>query len=65
MGQIRKFKESPHWEDVRKILAEEVGFSGSQIHEIGEREGDSFDLVETSLALEEAFGSKLPKRRKS
>lgn len=65
MGEIRKFKNLKDWEEVRKILDEELGLSESQIREIGEQEGDSLDLVEASMVLEEAFGSVLPKRRKS
>jgi acyl carrier protein len=65
MGEIRKFKDLKDWEEVRRILAEELGFSESRIREIGRQEGDSLDLVETSMALEEAFGSNFPKRRKS
>jgi acyl carrier protein len=65
MGEIRKFKDLKDWEEVRKTLDEELGLSESQIREIGEQEGDSLDLVETSMVLEEAFGSMLPKRRKS
>jgi len=65
MRESRKFKDLKDWEEVRKTLDEELGLSESQIREIGEQEGDSLDLVETSMALEEAFGSVLPKRRKS
>ncbi len=36
-----------------------------QIEAIGDVEGDSLDLVETSMALEEDSGSRLLKRPKS
>jgi acyl carrier protein len=65
MGEIKKFRDFPDWKEVRKNLAEELGMDEEQIAAIGETEGDSLDLVETSMALEEAFGSTLPKRRKS
>jgi acyl carrier protein len=65
MGEIKKFKDLPDWEEVRKNLAKELGMDEGQITAIGEVEGDSLDLVETSMALEEAFDSALPKRRKS
>ncbi len=32
---------------------------------VGDVEGDSLDLVETGMALDEAFGSRLLKRPKS
>jgi acyl carrier protein len=65
MGEIKKFREFPDWEEIRTNLAEELGLDEEQIAAIGEVEGDSLDLVETSMALEEAFASKHPKRRKS
>jgi len=37
----------------------------NKIEAIGDVEGDSLDLVEASMALEEAFGSRLLKRPKS
>jgi acyl carrier protein len=65
MGEIKKFRDLPDWEEIRKHLAEELGMDEEQIAAIGEVEGDSLDLVETSMALEEAFGATLSKRRKS
>ena len=65
MGEIKKSRDLPDWEEIRKNLAEELGMDEEQIAPIGEVEGDSLDLVETSMALEEAFGATLPKRRKS
>jgi acyl carrier protein len=65
MGEIKRFRDLPDWEEVRKNLAEELGMDEEQIAAIGEVEGDSLDLVEASMALEEAFGSTLPKGRKS
>ncbi len=65
MGEIKKFRDLPDWEEARKNLAEELGMDEKQIAALGEVEGDSLDLVETTMALEEAFGSTLPKRRKS
>jgi acyl carrier protein len=64
-GEIKKFRDLSDWEEVRKNLAEELGMDEEQIAAIGEVEGDSLDLLETSMALEEAFGLTLPKRRKS
>jgi acyl carrier protein len=46
-------------------LAEELGMDEEQIEAISDVEGDSLDLVETSMALEEDFGSRLLKRPKS
>jgi acyl carrier protein len=65
MRQIKKFRDLRNWEEVRKYLAEELGIDEGQIEAIGDAEGDSLDLVETSMALEEAFGSRLVKRPKS
>jgi acyl carrier protein len=65
MRQIKKFRDLPDWEEVRKSLAEELGMDEGEIELIGEVEGDSLDLVETAMALEEAFGSRLLKRPKS
>jgi acyl carrier protein len=65
MGEIKKFRDLPDWEEGRKNLAVALGMDEEQITTIGEVEGDSLDLVETSMALEEAFGLTLPKRRKS
>jgi acyl carrier protein len=65
MREIKKFRDLPDWEEVRKNLAEELGLDEQHIAAIGDVEGDSLDLVETAMALEEAFGSTLPKRGKS
>jgi acyl carrier protein len=65
MKQIRNFRDLPNWEEARKILAEELRLDDETIADVGEQIGDSLDLVETCMALEEAFGSRRPKRRKS
>ena len=62
MGQIRKFRDQPDWQEVRKSLKEEVGLDPQLIAEFGETEGDSLDLVEATIAIEEAFGSRLKKK---
>lgn len=61
MAQIRKFRDSPEWQEIRREL-KEAGMDPNVIAEIGEMEGDSLDLVETTMAFEEAFASK-PKRK--
>ena len=65
MAEIKRFRDLPDWEEVRKNLAEKLGVDQEQIAAIGEVEGDSLDLVEASMALEETFGSTLSKRCKS
>jgi acyl carrier protein len=65
MKQIKKFGDLRDWEEIRMNLAEELGMDEEQIEAIGDVEGDSLDLVEASMALEEAFGSRLLKRPKS
>jgi hypothetical protein len=50
MGEIKEFRDLPDWEEVRKNLAKELGMDEEQIATIGEVEGDSLDLVETSMA---------------
>lgn len=45
-------------------MSEEVGLDDEMIAYIGDQEGDSLDLVETCMAVEEAFGSSLKKRVK-
>jgi len=47
MGEIKKFRDLPDWEEPRKNLAEELGMDEKQIAALGEVEGDSLDLVET------------------
>jgi len=65
MREIKKFRDLPDWEEARKSLAQELGLDKEHIDAIGDVEGDSLDLVETVMALEEALGLTLPKRRKS
>ena len=64
MRQIHKFRDLPDWEEARKSLAE-LGLDEEAIASVGEQEGDSLDLVEICMSLEEAFGSTLAKRGKS
>ncbi len=63
MRQIHRFRDLPDWEEARKSL-KELDLDEKAIAAVGEQEGDSLDLVETCMALEEAFGSS-SKRRKS
>jgi len=64
MGQIAKFKDLPDWAEAKKSLARNVGLDEQAIRFVGEQEGDSLDLVETCMALEESLGSRLRKQRK-
>ena len=64
MRQIHKFRDLPDWEEARKSL-QELGLDERAIADVGEQEGDSLDLVETCMVLEETFGSSLSKRHKS
>jgi hypothetical protein len=64
MKQMRRFRDLPDWEEAKKSLLE-VGLDEEVIVSVGEQEGDSLDLVDTCMALEEAFGSSLSKRPKS
>jgi len=41
------------------------GVDPNVVAEIGQTEGDSLDFVETTVALEEAFGPKLNKPKRS
>jgi len=63
MKQTRRFRDLPDWEEARKSLRI-LGLDEEVIASVGEQEGDSLDLVETCMALEEAFGSSLSKRPK-
>jgi len=54
----------PDWEEARKNL-KELDLDEKAIAAVGEQEGDSLGLVETCMALEEALGLSLSKRRKS
>jgi acyl carrier protein len=65
MKQIRKFRDLRDWEEIRMNLAEELAMDEEQMEAMGGVEDDSLDLVETSMALEEALGSRLLKRSKS
>jgi len=65
MRETKKFRDLPDWEEAKKNLAQELGLDEEYIDAIGDVEGDSLDLVETVMALEEAFVLTLPKRRKS
>jgi acyl carrier protein len=65
MKQIKKSRDLRDWEEIKKNLAEELGMDEEQIAAVADVEGDSLDLVETPMALEEAFGSRLLKRPKS
>jgi hypothetical protein len=35
MGEIKKFRDLPDWEEVRNNFAEELGLDGAQIEAIG------------------------------
>jgi acyl carrier protein len=64
MKETHRFRELPDWEEARKSL-QELGLDENAIAAVSEQEGDSLDLVEVCIAMEEAFGSSLSKRRKS
>jgi hypothetical protein len=51
MGQIQTFRDLAEWQEFRKVL-KEMGVDPNVIAEIGEIEGDSLDLVQTTIALE-------------
>ena len=53
-----KFRDLTEWQELRWALKEQ-GLNPNVIAEIGEVEGDSLDLVETVIALEEAVGIEL------
>ena len=53
-----KFRDLTEWQELRKVLKEH-GLDPNVIAEIGEVEGDSLDLVETVIAIEEAVGIEL------
>jgi acyl carrier protein len=57
MKEIREFRDTPDWSEVRKALKEDVGRDPNLVAEFGEIEGDSLDMVEAAMAIEEAFGS--------
>ena len=65
MKEIRKFRDMPDWPEVRKALKEEVGRDPNLVAEFGEIEGDSLDMVESTMAIEEAFGSRLKNKSSS
>ena len=64
MAQIRKFRDLPEWQEIRKAL-KEAGMDPNVIAEIGEMEGDSLDLVEMTMAFEEALAAKSKRKSKS
>jgi acyl carrier protein len=64
MRQIHRFRDLPNWEEARKSL-QDLALDREAIASVAEQEGDSLDLVEVCIAMEEAFGSSLSKRRKS
>jgi acyl carrier protein len=65
MGEIRKFRDLPEWDNAKKMLVGELHLDDKTIDLVGEQEGDSLDLVEVCVGLEEGLGSSLKKRRKS
>ena len=65
MKEIRKFRDMPDWPEVRKALKEEVGRDPKLVAEFGEIAGDSLDMVEATMAIEEAFGSRLKNKSSS
>jgi acyl carrier protein len=64
MAQIRKFRDLPGWQEIRKAL-KEAGMDPNLIAEIGGMEGDSLDLVEMTMAFEEALAAKSKRKPKS
>jgi acyl carrier protein len=59
MAKRKHIKDTPDWPALRKTIAEKVGKSEAEIDELAERVGDSLDLVEFVMALEEAFGTEI------
>ena len=64
MKQIHRFRNLPDWEEASKSLRD-LGLDEEVISGVGAQEGDSLDLVETCMALEESFSSRFRKRAKS
>lgn len=64
MGRVQKFRDLPEWPEFRNSMRD-AGVDPNVVAEIGETEGDSLDLVETTITLDEAFGSKLNKLKKT
>ena len=66
---MARFRDMPEWEEVKKDLAKKLGFDEATIARIGEREGDSLDLVEMTMSLEEGgdddvAGGSIPVKRR-
>ncbi|MBS1839979.1 MAG: hypothetical protein JSS69_06985 [Acidobacteria bacterium] len=65
MVEIGKFRHLPEWDDARKMLAGQLHLDDKAIDLVGEQEGDSLDLVEVCVGLEEGLDSSLKNSRKS
>jgi acyl carrier protein len=50
-----RLNESEEWETIRRTLSERTNLTQSQLDELGEVEGDSMDLVELVMSLEEKY----------
>ena len=57
----QRFCDFPEWPTIRKALAEQLHMSEWGLERIGDSViGDSLDLVEAVMALEEAHKIKIP-----
>ena len=58
MKGIRKLRRDGRWPQIRDQLRK-AGVDPDAVAEFGELEGDSLDLVEALMAIEEAYGLEL------
>ena len=57
----QRFCDFPEWPKIRKSLAEQLKLEEWELERIGDEVvGDSIDLVEAVLVLEEAYGISIP-----
>jgi acyl carrier protein len=57
---VRHLNELQEWAIIRQTLAERTHLTAEQLEQIGQAEGDSLDLVELLMGLEESFKIKFP-----
>lgn len=55
-----RLKERKEWGVIRRALSDKTPLTPVQIDEIGELEGDSLDLVELIMELEDKYKLRLP-----
>jgi acyl carrier protein len=57
----QRFCDFPEWETIRRSLKEQLRLPEWELERIGDMTvGDSLDLVETVMGLEECFKIKIP-----